>query len=262
MAESTEFESIARAAIAGALDFDSMGSGQFAVLPNGYHIEDLEKFQDLPTRARANETFVDVASLTAYLKTFACPGTMISADFAKATISAVIDGHTPEYPGHREHKASFVALQHDRLKAWLKICNKPLSQTEFGLFLEDRAVDVVVPDAASVMEMVMTFDATKKVVFKSSTRLHDGQRQFQYVEQNEVKGGVTLPDHFVIQSPIYRGMEPQRIKFMVRYRIEDGALRFIVQMHDQEEVLRDAFQRCVDALKVGVKEPATIFVVG
>ena len=262
MADRTEFEAIARASIAATMSFDPAKTGQVAMVPEGFKVNDLEEFQISPNRRRANEAFVDIGSLAEYVNTFAETGTMISANYAGATIGVIVDGHTPDGPGHREHKAAFTAQQHDKLRAWLAICRKPMSQVEFGLFLEDRAVDVVSPEPASVMEMVMTFDATKKVTFKSAQRLHDGQRQFQYVEQNEVKGGVTLPDHFTILSPVYRGMEPQRVKFMVRYRIEDGALRFTVEMHDRDTVLRDAFQRCVDGLRLGLKEQRPIYVIG
>lgn len=254
MADMTEHEALERSAVAASVVFDRRETGQFAVVPEGYSVEGLEQFQNRPDRHRADHRFVDVASLAEYLNRFASPDTMICADYGAATISAVIDGDTPDDPSHKEHKAAFGAMTSDQVKAWLGICGKGMTQVAFGLFLEDRAVDVVEPDAASIMDMVMTFDATKKVAFKSSQRLHDGQRQFQYVEENETRGAVTLPDHFIVMAPIYRGMEPQRIKFMVRYRIEDGALRFQVDMHDQDAVMREAFDRCVDALKADIKD--------
>lgn len=262
MADKTEFDATIAARMAYLFDFDRHAKGQFAVLPDGYSAHDLERLQDQPNRIRADERFVDVLSLVEYLKRFATDATMISAHYEQGKILAVLDGHTPIDPSHREHKARFEAQLSDRLKAWLAIDGKTMSQIDFGLFLEDRAVDVVQPDSADVMDMVMQFDATKKVSFKSSTRLHDGQRQFQYVEENETRGAVTLPDHFIIFAPVYRGMEPQRIKFMVRYRIEEGKLRFVVQMHDKDTVMREAFDRCVDALRTGMKVELPIYVIG
>lgn len=264
MADKTEFDAAAArdATVSSVLGFKRDSLGQFAVVPDGYMLHILEDLQCRPNRHEADHRFVSIASLIEYLNRFARPETMIAADAEKATISCCIDGDTVEEPSFKTHHASFSAQQSDKLRAWRGICGKPMSQVQFGLFLEERAVDVVVPEAASVMEMVMTFDATKKVVFKSSMRLHDGSRQFQYVEDNEARGGVTLPDHFIILAPVYRGMEPQRIKFMVRYRIEEGALRFIVQMHDEEEVMRAAFERCVDALQAGLKAELPVYWVG
>lgn len=264
MADRTEHDDQERsffAAIAGE-DFDPAGKGQFAVIPDDYQVATLEAFQERPNRHFADERFVDVASLVTYLNRFADDDTMISADYDSAQVVAVIDGHAPDDPSHRTHHARFTAAVSDQTKAWLGICGRQMSQIDFGLFLEDRAVDVVEPDAADVMDMVMTFDATKKVSFQSSQRLHDGQRQFRYVEENQATGAVTLPDHFVILAPVFRGMEPQRIKFMVRYRIVEGALRFQVDMHDRDRVMREAFDRCVDALKNGLKLALPVYVTG
>lgn len=264
MADLTEIEASDRATIAAVsvLTFDRTERGQFATLPDGFTVHDLEEFQDAPNSIEADHRFVDVRSLATYLNKFAQADTMICADYEAGKVACTIDGDGQEAPSHKRHKATFTAQKSDTLKAWLEICGKAMSQVEFGLFLEDRAVDVVAPEAADVMDMVMTFDAIKKVTFKSSTRLSDGSRQFQYVEDNEQRGGVTLPDHFIILAPLYRGMEPQKIKFMVRYRITDGALRFQVDMHDKDTVMREAMDRCVDALKADMKADLPIFVTG
>lgn len=263
MANRTEFDDALRAAIgAAAAGFDPEKQGQFAVVPDGFNLRSLEEFQHETNGIRADHRFVDVDSLGQYLRKFRNADTMICADYEGAKISAVIDGDSITEPSHKRHKARFEAMQSDVLKAWLKVSGKGLAQVEFGLFLEDRAVDVIQPEAASIMEMVMTFDATKKVSFKSSQRLYDGQRQFQYVEENETRGAVTLPDHLIILAPVYRGMEPQRIKFMVRYRIEEGKLRFQIDMHDRDRVLREAFDRCVDALRDDMPDDAVVYVVG
>lgn len=264
MPDITEHEAQQRTAAqhAAQANFDRNGAGQFAVVPDGFTVAPLEDWQDTPDRHRANHRFVAVKSLAEYLNRFGTENTMLCANYEGAVVEAVIDGDAPDRPSHKDHRASFSAQIADVTKAWLAICSRGMSQVDFGLFLEDHAVDVVAPDAADVMDMVMTFDATKKVTFKSSTRLHDGARQFQYVEDNDQRGGVKLPDHFVIQAPIYRGMDPQRIKFMVRYRINDGALRFQVDMHDKDRVMREAFDRCVDALKADLKNDLTIYVTG
>lgn len=262
MADLTEHEAVMRTATVGSIEFAPDQRGQFAVVPDGFKVSGLEDFQHVPNRHRADHRFVDVASLAEYLNRFATADTMICADYGAAKISCVLDGDAPDAPAHKSHKARFEAQQSDQIKAWLGISGKPLAQTTFGLFLEERAVDVAVPDAADVMDMVMTFDATKKVIFKSSQRLHDGSRQFTYTEDNDTRGAVKLPDHFIILAPVYRGMEPERVKFMVRYRIEEGSLRFVVEMHDRDAVMRAAFDRCVDALRADLKQELPVYVTG
>lgn len=249
MADKTEIEVAMSADLAGVAlaNFDRVRAGNFAMLPGGYEVASLEGFQDQPNRITAAHTFVATGSLAAYLNRFATGSTMISVDYKGARISAVLDGDAPGEPSFKAHKATFTAQVDERLAEWLKL--GPMTQAQFGEFLEDRALDVKTPDAATVYEMVMNFEATKKGEFKSSQRLRDGSFQILYVEDTEQRGALTLPDHFILMLPVYRGMEPQPLKFMVRHRINDGALRFIVKMHDEEQVKRAAFERCVDALK-------------
>lgn len=264
MTDLTETEARARedAASSALMKFEPEATGQFAVVPAGWSIADLERYQELPNRHRGAFSFTETASLAEYVNRFGTEATQIAASYDDAEITAVIDGHTPEAAGWGEHVAAYKARLHDKLKAWLDISEKPMGQVAFGLFLESRAVDVVQPDAASVMDMVMTFDATKKVTFKSQQRLHDGSRQFTYAEDTQATGAVTLPDRFVILTPVYRGMEPQRITFLLRYRIDEGKLRFQVEMHDKREVLAQAFERCIDAFRTGLTTDRFIYVTG
>lgn len=262
MADMTEHEAQHKTLAASAISFDESQTGQFAVVPDDFSIKSLEAYQQKPNRHNTDYRFMSPDSLVAYINKFGTPETMVCADYDAARIGVVIDGDSIEEPSHKTHKARFEAKIADKLQAWLSACGRPLTQVSFGLFLESRAVDVVVPDAADVMEMVMKFDATRKVTFKSSARLHDGSRQFHYTEENEQRGGVTLPDHFIILTPVYRGMEPQEVKFMVRYKIDEGKLQFSIELHDKDEVLRLAFDRCIGAVKVGLKDDHTIYTVG
>lgn len=261
MADKTEFEAILAMQFAKhSLDEFEGKDGNFAVIPDGYTLESLEDYQDRPTRITTDHKFLSAKSFAIYLTRFATESMMLTASSDKAQMYAVIDYHECDMNArHGTHRAKYTARQTDKIKAWLSMCSKPLGQIEFGLFLEERAVDVICPEAAAIMEMVMQFEATKSVQFKSSSRLSDGSRQFTYVEENQTRGGLTLPDKIIIRAPIYQGMEPQDIKFLLRYRINDGTLKFIIEMHDKDEVLSEAFERCVDAVQHDVNPPQTVY---
>jgi uncharacterized protein YfdQ (DUF2303 family) len=264
LADKTEFEAEQNAQFMRATMTD--GLGKFAVVPDGYNLQSLEKYQERPNRIVTDHKFVSAKSFAEYLTRFATESMLITASSDKAQMYAVIDYHEGDrrvescYDArHGSHKTTYTARQTDKIKAWLAVCGKPLGQIEFGLLLEERAVDVIQPEAAAIFEMVMQFEATKQVQFKSSTRLADGSRQFSYVEDNQTRGGMTLPDKIIIRAPIYQGMEPQDIKFLLRYRINEGSLKFIIEMHDKDEVLREAFERCVDAVQHDVKPDQTVY---
>lgn len=257
MADKTELEAHRDLEMANGAMMEVDG---FVVIPDGYNLQSVEDYQERPNRIVTDHKFVSAKSFAEYVSRFGIDCMMLTASSDKAQMYAVIDYHEGDgLPRHGTHKATYTARQTDKIKAWLSMCSKPLGQIEFGLFLEERAIDVIQPTAADIMEMVMQFEATKKVEFKSSTRLADGSRQFSYVEDNQTRGGMTLPDKIIIRAPIYQGMEPQDITFLLRYRINDGSLKFVIEMHDKDEVLREAFERCVDAVTHDVKPEQTVY---
>jgi uncharacterized protein YfdQ (DUF2303 family) len=272
MANKTEHEAKMETAVVALarLDFDPAKRAQHLILPEALAVRDMEALQDRPNRIRADHVFLEAADLTNYVNDFGDADTMISCDYAAGRIQAVIDAHQAEGPADvtlpaprwGSHKAAFKAVVDHRMAAWLGVCKRPMSQLSFMVFLEDRATDVQEPDPATIMDLIMTFDAIKTVTFRSSQRLHDGRRQFTYNEENKGNGAVTLPEHLILFLPIYQGMEPQPVKFMLRYRIDDGSLSFVVEMHNQVDVMREAFQRCVDAFSVGLDLQYHLYVVG
>lgn len=259
----TEADAAAALAIAQNLNpFDFEMRGNFTLLPPGYSVADLEHLQAAPNRVRAKQTFADPKSLAAYLTRFtndndskAFDGfpvfwgddAFLTVDYRAAKIGAVLGYSRRGADCHHDHIATYQAQVGRKFQKWLEMCGKPHTQVALALFLESRAVDVVKPDAADIMEMVLKFEATKTVEFKSSTRLADGARQFVFVEDTQQRGQITLPDHIVILVPVYEGLEPQQVKIWLRYRIEDAKLRLVLEVHDEDEVMRQAFERCVDA---------------
>lgn len=250
MADKTEHEAlrddqIVTEQVASALN----GVGMMA-LPEGYSVHDAEKFFPQPRRTTASYSFRDTKSLATYLNRFATDATILFSKPGSCKITAQVDHDTPEQASHRSHSATFAAQWDDRYSAWRQIHDKLMSQTEAGLFLEERAMDITEPDAASVMDIVMTFDAVKKVSFRQSTRLHSGQRQFTYVEDDEqTKGNITLPERLRLRLPIFEGQEPDMVDVLVRYRIDDGKLRFAFKIHNRNELENVAFERCEDSLQ-------------
>lgn len=250
MSDRTEFEAIADC-IAGMtpLEFSEMKSGAVA-LPDSYCLADTEKFQLKPLYAKGQYSFRTTKSLALYLDRFQRPETVAFSNRSEAKICVTIDhhNHVSNEPSHCSHQAIFDAQFTPQYAKWRAIDGKPMTQVSAGQFLEERALDVKNPDPATIMDMVMQFDALKKVTFKQSTRLHDGQRQFQYLEENEARGNVTLPEAIKVLVPVFEGQEPDTILVRVKYRIEDGSLRFAFEIHDRDLVEQIAFERCEDAL--------------
>ena len=247
---------MAIAALAAQGLVEGIESGAVVMAPKDWTPHSLEEFQVNPNRIKVQNDFGDVRSLVAYLKRYSLPGNLfVTSDPSKGEISAILDYHnpsttiksTPASPKWCAHRAAFTARRAPQYQAWRGLHRKALNQTDAGEFLEDRAEDVVEPMGAYIMEMIMKFEALKKVSFASSMRLRDGQVQLTYQEESEGKGGLTIPDTLMLLVPVFEGMEPERIKVRLRFRINEGKLTFIFVIANIEELERLAFGRCEHA---------------
>lgn len=251
MAEKTETQAGFDLSAAGKPSTGLLATGAFVALPEGFMVHDLEDFQARPNRVSEAVTVREVASLAEYLTRFADANTVTFADWAAGKIKAVLDYHGPKgAASHASHSCTFAAQRSAAWAAWKNANDQQKSQVGFGRFLEERAPDVVKPDSATIVETCMSLDAIKKVSFRSAVRLSDGFRQLQYVEDNETKGGIRVPEVITILVPVYEGMEPDRIDVRLRYRMDEGKLTMWVTIDNLADIEKAAFERCIDALQV------------
>lgn len=250
MSDAADVRDIALASANGIAE----AKNRYAVLPDGFQVYSLEDMQPQPNRLRASPEFRTAESLAAYVKAYGDTNIVAFAHPDDRRVDLVLGHSTAVADQHHDHKPALKCVIPPEFAAWNAINGKGVSQVDAGIFLEDRAADVVDPDAATIMDTVLAFDALKKVTFKSSTRLHDGRRQFTYNEENESSGNVKLPETLTLLLPVFEGQEPERIKVRVRYRINDGALRFQFDIADRERLFRNAFDRSVDAVAHNIPE--------
>lgn len=254
----SEFQDIEAEAVAGATlgiaaaaveAFDHSAPGQFAVVPDGFKVESLEQFQVAPNRMQAKLAVAGAPGFIGYVNRWGGEGTLITVNRTARSISATLDHGDGESPQFRDHSITLTSRISPELTEWLTISKKPLGQRTLAEFLEDHATEVSRPDAAAIMDMVLTFEATKKVSFKSGVRLQNGDRQLTYSEEtqgNGTSGTVMIPERITVVAPIFDGGDTEPVDFVLRYSIEEGALTFRLHMHQQEVRLREAFGRIVD----------------
>lgn len=254
MADKTEFEAEMASEMARSRSSVTDELGAFAVVPHDYSVVSLEKYQARPNRVVQDVVFRDAKSLAVYLNRFETGERILFSSPDTCTIKAVIDYHTAQdQPSHCDHKASFNANFDSHYAVWRGAHGKSMSQKEVGEFLEEHALDIVDPDAASVMEIVMNFEAIRRVTFKQSMRLNSGTRQFTYVEDDDVKGAITMPEKISISVPVFEGQEAENIPVRVKYRLNDGKLTFSFEIHNKPDVERAAFDKCEASLVADLK---------
>lgn len=247
------------AALATAANFDEDLSGQFGIVPEGYKFESLERFQSRPNRIEQKFDVSSPSSLAQYVRRFRENGTIIttSPDGPLFQIRALIDYHEPGGRGasHNRHSAVFTARHSVEYAAWLGLASAgSIAQKTLGEFLEDRLRDVIIPDAATMLGLVHSFEVTRTAEFASATKLSDGTRQLAYKTSDEVKGAFKFPERIGLEIPVFFGGDTEQIEIHLRYDIDGGKLKFAVKIAERERIERRAFERIVDVFLASVAE--------
>lgn len=238
--------------------FDPKEPRNYALVPIGFTVEHIAGRPDVPEEMNLSPAFYEAESLSAYVNRFFTDTAVAFTDWKRAEINvafdylAASDGGKAGAKCWEDHRAKFHARATEAWEKWHGLHDRLIAQRDFIRFLEERAHEIVEPDAASVMDAAMNFEAVKKVDFKSSQRLHNGYRQFVYVEDDQAKGSVDLPEMLTINVPVFEGQEPIRIRVRLRFRIDDGKLMLGLAIDNVDEIRKAAFERCLDTFRTGL----------
>ena len=117
------------------------------------------------------------------------------------------------------------------------------------------------PDAAAVLETVLTLSGKKSVNYKNATRLASGDVSLVWEETTDAKAGqkgdLKVPSELKLRLPVYAGCEEEttfEIRAMFRYHIQDGALTFQIKMLGIERIREMAFAAVYDSLAAKLAE--------
>lgn len=206
-----------------------LGDGQRRlILPEGFKAVDANDPYALPPRIRQGVTVDERASLVSYVNRFSEKRSVLIADYDAGRISAVLDYHgQPEdgsLVGPGQHVATLALRPSEEFKRWNAIQGQRLSQAEFAAFLEENAEDIVDPAPAVMIEISRDLEATQGVIFKSSTRLENGDRGFVYETETRTKGEVVVPRQFTLGLPLWQGEGTTELRCAFRWQVSGGGL--------------------------------------
>lgn len=238
MSEITEYTAAQNAGAALATAQSLAGLTAVAV-PEGYKLESTEQYHEQPNRIRESVKLTRAESFWGYVNDFKNDGSLIFANVAARTFTAVLDYHRSDTePQWGSHIATLSLPFSAEFTAWGKNDRKPLSQQDFAEWLEDRLIDVTKPEGAKLLTIASALEATKTLKFKSATRLDNGDSALSFEETTS--GAVKIPATFTLGIPVFEGEEPIEIACRLRYRI-DGGLKFTYLMEDPAEIVRRRF---------------------
>lgn len=225
--------------------FELPNQSKGVLVPQYYEVHEFAPIDRPLTHIKAHPVFDECDSFATYVNDFKSGISRIFGSAQAGRFNAVLDFHNPAgEAAYCAHQADFKLRHTAEWEAWSAIDGLYIEQVAFAEFLEERAGDVVDPDGATFLEVATTLEAKKSASFKSGIRLHDGNTQFEFVEDTkaQAKGDLTVPTEFKIGLCVYQG-EPEgyRIRCLLRYRLHEGKLKFRVQIHDKQKVLHEAF---------------------
>lgn len=217
--------------------------------------------RDAPRRKTGTYSVDDSASFIAYLTKHGDADTEVWADTAKAAVTGVLNANEGGVARFEDHRVVYAARPTDAWKAWLALDGRLIDQSTLAEHLEDRALDIIDPSAADMLELAQTFTATIGVNFESSKRLSSGERQLEYREQVDAKAGragrLDIPEKFVLALQPYEGSEKYKVTARLRYRITDGALRIGYRIERPEDIAREAFTGVVTEIQGALADTVT-----
>lgn len=222
---------------------DEIDGRRFAIVPPGYKVEDLHRFQGEPARKRGHVTLSDADSFIAYVMHHATEPTTIYGDDEKLAFVAVLNEHGVIRAGWRDHVAWLQLKFSAQWKRWSAANGKAFTQQEFALFIENGIPDIVEPAGTVLMDVTRNLSATKKVSYQSGLRLENGDMQLSYIEETDanVKGQVTIPTMFKLGIPVVVGGIVYAIDVRFRYRIQDAKLALYYDLVRPDRIVEDVY---------------------
>lgn len=226
-----------------------------AIVPNAEgssQIVDLSKFRlAKPLRKSVDTNLVDIQSFIEYVKEQGTSRTRVFGflNSSPYRFTAIIDWHgtAEEEADWCEHKVSLILDLSDEFKSWKSRDGKMFSQDAFSEFLKDNRIDIVFPDAADVLQLVMCLDATAESRCKSKLQTNEGY-SIQFDETINVSGPLKVPSSIKILIPIFRGTDPIAIECEFKLRIVDSRPQFGIRMIGADRILIEALKKCSETI--------------
>ena len=228
-------------------------------IPSGMNIASLLHLRDSTPGKAGIVKAETLDALVDYVNRFHTPETAVFATGEKNCISAVLDWHPNSLESDKgrfgRHTVTLPLRKSDEWTAWTGINNLKLGQRALAEFIEEHLDAIVEPDAAAVLEVVLTLSGKKSVAYKNAVRLANGDTSLVWEETTDAKAGqsgeLKVPSELKIRIPVYAGCEDEttfEIRTMFRYHIHDGALTFQLKMLGIERIHDLAFKAVHEAL--------------
>ena len=231
------------------VDLSEIGPGtRFAAcIPDGMHIVELTAPIDTAPRwKRDTRSFIDVESFIQYVNEQKDDFSRIFAQITEPPFrfDAIIDFHETSggSAGRCQHQAILKMAFSENFKTWQSINGKLMEQSDFAEFLKDNRGDIITPDNASILQIVMELEATSSARCTGRVQTNAGMA-FAFSEEIQTSVGgtqITVPEQITLKIPVFEGLAFEEIKCDFKFRTSNGKLAFGIRMIGVERMIRNA----------------------
>lgn len=235
----------------------------YLVVPSGVTAEqvDLSVYNEFPDRPKNTVRPKTVQALRDYVaRHYGRDRTTVWVDVDTTTVTAILNDHVGTAgddgvdPGAdwRDHRAVLKLRTTPEWDFWVSKDGEPLSQLEFAEHIEEGYREIVSPDAASMLEIAQSIEASIDGSFKSKQRLTNGNVNLVYEENVTATAGgsqqIEIPEKFeLLLSPLV-GEDAVAMTARLRYRIAGGRLSLGYKLERPHDVLSAACDLIVETL--------------
>lgn len=223
-----------------------------AIVPEGFKVETLERLLELeeslrdePNELRGCAMFSELEGFEAHANRFKTPASVIFADESRTQLHAVYDYHVePDEPRWMRHRASYAAKLSPEWLAWAGRHEKPMSQDDFGTWIDYHMSDIVdaegYPPAAAVLEMARGLSIRIKGTFERKINPTTGEGTLVSKDEHDTSS-TKIPRAFLLGIPVFLGGDKWAIEARVKFALKDGKPVFAYSLHQHDRKLREAF---------------------
>ena len=248
-------------------DESNMPTLPFILLKDGCGNESVHALEHLypePRRMRGQVVLQAPLDFIAYVARYITGGTQLffTSNTAGAQFTAVMNGQQDQdNRGWHDHIVTYATDTSRQWKTWKENNGKQMNQAAFAEFIEANRLDFTSPEAADLLKIAETMDATQTAAFKGMVRQANGDTKLAFESTSKAtageRGELTVPDKFAIAIPVFVDDKPYAIEAHFRYRIntETGRLTISYQLINPEYTFEFVTDKLVETIRTGIGQP-------
>lgn len=217
-------QSIANAAAASSTPRDLGDVGEAQLVPDGWHVEQIDRRQyELHPRERYGTfEFVDVVSFADYVNRYSTGDTLVYAvdvpDAANQLLTgghialvAVLDDYPIDSTSSRTHRAALRLRPTPAARRWGAVFDRWVTQEQLLDLVVEGAAEIAQPDAADLRDLASNLHAIRSADVESVIRT-GGEGTIKVAQNVQLRAGasrdVTFPEQLrVVLIPFHRAQE-------------------------------------------------------